>query len=192
MNLNIDYVNFNRGASGDGSVRGDGGLGGGLSLGLGGGEKGDKGEKNRKSEELNNNGEILYKTIVIPFYVCLIDMIIVNDLHIKVVDNTNQNQVIGEGKIRKYRLNGAPTDYNIFVEMDNENVYHIKKKGMMMQVKVGGDLYKVILNTLANMDVGRPGSRGSRGGGAATGARASGVDAKKKGWFSWFKCFSGE
>ena len=94
VNLNIDYVNFNKGASGGGGVRGDGGLGGGLSLGLGGGEKGEKGEKNRKSEELNNNGEILYKTIVIPFYVCLIDMIIVNDLHIKVVDNTNQNQVI--------------------------------------------------------------------------------------------------
>jgi hypothetical protein len=117
-------------------------------------------------------------------------MIIVNDLYIKVVDNTNQNQVIGEGKIRKYRLNGAPTDYNIFVEMDNENVYHIKKKGMMMQVKVGGDLYKVILNTLANMDVGRPGSRGSGGGdGGGDGGSAS---AKKKGWFSWVKCFSGD
>jgi hypothetical protein len=182
VNLNIDYVNFNRGG-------GDGGLGGKLSEGLGGGEKGEKGEKNRKSEEIINSGEIVYKTIVIPFYVCLIDMIIVNDLHIKVVDNTNQNQVIGEGKIRKYRLNGAPTDYNMFIEMDNENVYHIKKKGMMMQVKVGGDLYKVILNTLTNMDVGRPGSGGVRASGASG---ASGASAKKKGWFSWFKCFSGE
>ena len=180
VNLNIDYVNFNRG----GGVNGDEGLGGGLSLGLDGGEKG---EKNIKLGEKNNNGEIVYKTIVIPFYVCLIDMIIVNDLHIKVVDNTNQNQVIGEGKIRKYRLNGAPTDYNMFIEMENENVYHIKKKGIMMQVKVGGDLYKVILNTLANMDVGRPGSRGSGGGGDSGGG-----GAKKKGWFSWFKCFSGD
>ena len=174
VNLNIDYVNFNRGG-------GDGGLGGKLSEGLGEGEKGEKGEKNRKSEEINNNGEIVSKTIVIPFYVCLIDMIIMNDLHIKVVDNTNQNQVIGEGKIRKYRLNGAPTDYNMFVEMENENVYHIKKKGIMMQVKVGGELYKVIINTIVNMDVGRPGSSSSASGGS-----------RKKGWFSWFKCFSGD
>ena len=49
VSLNIDYVNFNRGGSGIG-VRGDGGLGGGLSLGLVGGEKGEKGEKNIKIE----------------------------------------------------------------------------------------------------------------------------------------------
>ena len=46
-NLNIDYRNFNQVG---GSMRADVGLGGGLSLGLVGVEKGEKGEKNRKSE----------------------------------------------------------------------------------------------------------------------------------------------
>ena len=81
-NLNIDYRNFNQVG---GSMRADGGLGGGLSLGLVGGEKGEKGEKNRKSEEINNNetnGEILYKTITIPFNIPIIDYVIENNLFI--------------------------------------------------------------------------------------------------------------
>jgi hypothetical protein len=208
VNLNIDYVNFNRG----GGVNGDDGLGGGLSLGLGGGEKGEKGEKNRKSGEINNNaqktnntintintnhGELVYKTIVMPFYIPLVDYVILNDFFIEIIDSLSNNQVLGEGKIRKYRLNGPPTNYDMFVETEKENVYHVKKRGIMMRVKVSGDQYKTIVKMLTSLN----------DGGVGVGVGSSSRDntdhnvhnvhnnnrnvliKKKTGFFSWLACF---
>ena len=204
VSLNIDYVNFNRGGSGIG-VRGDGGLGGGLSLGLVGGEKGEKGEKNTKSGEINNdthnqtNGEIIYKTITIPFNIPIIDYVIENKLFIEIIDNINKNELIGQGKIRKYRFNGLPTDYDIYVEMENEDVYHVKKRGIMMRVKISEDQYKVIVKMLTNINTensgngrgsasGRGGASGSGGG---QGASRNALIKKKKGFFSCFACLQG-
>jgi len=193
-NLNIDYMNFNRGGVGGGGMRGDGGLGGGLSLGLGGGEKGEKGEKNRKSGEINNdthnqtNGEIVYKTIILPFNIPIIDYVIENNFFIEIVDNINNNELLGKGKIKKYRFNGLPADYDIFVEMENENVYHVKKRGIMMRVKVGEDQYKVVVKMLTNLNIVKVGGGGS-GGGAARSNNA--LIKKKKGFFSCFACLQG-
>ena len=185
-NLNIDYRNFNRGG-------GDSGLGGGLSLGLGGGEKGEKGEKNRKSGEINNNetnGEVVYKTIIIPFNIPIIEYVIENKLFIEIVDNINKNEILGQGKIRKYRFNGLPTDYDIYVEMENEDVHHVKKRGIMMRVKIGEEQYKIIIELLKSINVVKTGGGGGGGGGAAS--SSSGVmNKKKKGFFSLFACFKG-
>jgi hypothetical protein len=186
-NLNIDYRNFNQGGGGVG-VGADGGLGGGLSLGLGGGEKGEKGEKNRKSGEINNNahnqtnGEILYKTIILPFNIPIIDYVIENDFFIEIIDNINNNELLGQGKMRKYRFNGLPTDYDIYVEMENENVYHVKKRGIMMRVKVGEEQYKVIVKMLTNLNIVKV-----SGGSGRSGRNA--LIKKKKGFFSCFACF---
>ena len=98
-------------------------------------------------------GEIVYKTIVIPFYVCLMDIIIFNDLFIEVVDNGSietKNKVLISGKIRKYRLNGVIKNYDIFIEMENEDVFHVKKRGIMMRVRVPEELRQLILNTMVN------------------------------------------
>ena len=181
-NLIIDYRNFNQVG---GSMRADGGLGGGLSLGLVGGEKG---EKNRKSEEINNNetnGEILYKTITIPFNIPIIDYVIENNLFIEIIDNINKNALLGQGKIRKYRFNGLPTDYDIFVEMENEDVYHVKKRGIMMRVKIKEDQYKIVVKMLTNINIEKIGGGGGNGGSASRNA----LIKKKKGFFSCFACF---
>jgi translation initiation factor 2 beta subunit (eIF-2beta)/eIF-5 len=98
-------------------------------------------------------GEIVYKTIVIPFYICLMDIIIFNDLFIEVVDNSSietKNKVLISGKIRKYRLNGVIKNYDIFIEMENEDVFHVKKRGIMMRVRVPEELRKLIINTMVN------------------------------------------
>jgi hypothetical protein len=188
-NLNIDYRNFNRG---EGNVQAGSGLGGGLSGSLGGGEKGEKGEKNRKSGEINNNadnqtnGEILYKTIILPFNIPIIDYVIENNLFIEIIDNINKNELLGQGKMRKYRFNGSPTDYDIYVEMENENVYHVKKRGIMMRVKVGEEQYKTIVKMLTNLNIVKI-SGGGAGGGAARSRNA--LIKKKKGFFSCFACF---
>jgi hypothetical protein len=190
VSLNVDYMNFNR----SGGAGGDRGLGGGLSGSLVGGEKGEKGEKNRKSGEINNNdeqnGEVVYKTIIIPFNIPIIDYVIENDFFIEIIDNINRNEILGKGKIRKYRFNGSPTDYDIYVEMENEDVHHVKKRGIMMRVKVGEEQYKTIVKMLTNLNIvkisGGSGGGGS-GGGAAHGSNA--LIKKKKGFFSWFACF---
>jgi hypothetical protein len=194
VSLNVDYMNFNRGGSGIG-VRGDGGLGGGLSLGLVGGEKG---EKNRKSGEINNdthnqtNGEVVYKTIIIPFNIPIIDYVIENNLFVEIIDNINKNELIGQGKIRKYRFNGLPTDYDIYVEMENEDVYHVKKRGIMMRVKISEDQYKIIVKMLTNINIEKTGgSGGSSGSGGAASSSSGVMNKKKKGFFSLFACFKG-
>jgi hypothetical protein len=98
-------------------------------------------------------GEVVYRTIVIPFYVCLMDIIIFNDLFIEVIDNGSvetKNKVLISGKIRKYRLNGSIKNYDIFIEMENEDVFHVKKRGILMRVRVSEELRKLIVNTMVN------------------------------------------
>ena len=34
--------------------------------------------------------------------------------------------------------------------MENENVYHVKKRGIMMRVRVSEDIRQLILNTMVN------------------------------------------
>ena len=98
-------------------------------------------------------GEVVFRTIVIPFYICLMDIIIMNDLFVEIVDNSSietKNKILGSGKIRKYRLNGAIKNYDIFVEMENEDVFHVKKRGIMMRVRVSEEIRQLILNTMVN------------------------------------------
>ena len=177
-NLNIDYTNFNQSG---GSFRGDGEAGGGLGDGSAGGEKGEKGEKNRKS------GEIIYKTIILPFNIPIIDYVLENNLFIEIVDNINNNQIIGQGKIRKYRFNGLSTDYDIFVEMENENVYHVKKRGIMMRIRIIEDEYKIIIDLLKSINIVKISGGGTGSGGEAH--RRNALNKKKKGFFSCFACF---
>ena len=125
-------------------------------------------------------------------------------MFIEIIDNINKNELIGQGKIRKYRFNGLPTDYDIYVEMENEDVYHVKKRGIMMRVKISEDQYKVIVKMLTNINTEMIGAgsgnsngngRGSASGsGGAAGGGGSGRNAlikKKKGFFSCFACLQG-
>ena len=199
VSLNVDYVDFNRsgGLGGGGSGNGCGDI-----EGLGEREKREKREKNDKSVENTNianianiTNELVYKTIVMPFYIPLVDYVISNELFIEIIDNSNKTHIIGEGKLRKYRLNGPPSKYDMFIETENENVYHIKKRGIMMRAKVSGDQYKTIVKMLTSSN------GGSAGVGAGISAGAIGHDdnnvhnhnnvvtKKKTGLFSWFACF---
>lgn len=143
------------------------------------------------------------KTIVIPFYCCLIDIIINNDIYVEIVDNGNietKNFVLANGKIRKYRVNGSIKDYNIYVEFENENVYHVQKRGIMMRVKVTDELRKLIINTMVNYvadggDVNTRKSSGGSGSGQVVGSSnsvAAGSNNKRgeRGWFRWLSCFT--
>jgi hypothetical protein len=221
-----NYIRFKDegGVGGGGSGVGGSGSGGGLggladNLALLGFEKHDE----RKSREIIGNsgdnksiiqnggiggegggdgvGEVVYKTIVIPFYYCLIDIVINNDLYVEIVDNGNaetKNIVLANGKIRKYRLNSAIKDYDIFVELENENVFRVNKRGIMMRVKVSEDVRRLIINTMVNFvadggDVDARWKSGSSGGGGVAAGRAgSGGDGGGKdrdGCLGWFSCF---
>jgi hypothetical protein len=219
-----NYIRFkDEGVVGGGSELGGNGRGRGLggladNLALLGFEKHDE----RKSREIIGNsgnnksiirnfdvgvvgdvgdvGEVVYKTIVIPFYYCLIDIVINNDLYVEIVDNGNietKNNVLASGKIRKYRLNSSIKDYDIFVELENEDVFRVNKRGIMMRVKVSEDVRRLIINTMVNFvadggDVvargksdgsgvyGRAGSGGSGGGG--------GSGKNKDGCLGWLSC----
>jgi hypothetical protein len=143
------------------------------------------------------------QTIVLPFYRCIIDIVILNDLHVDIVDNINtetKNKVLCSGKIRKYRFNGAIQNYDLFVEMMNENVFHVKRRGIMMRVNVSDDLRKLIINTMVNYvgeggDIIKETSVGGGMGGMgglvdgeyATGTKNKNKNKNKK--TSWFKCF---
>jgi hypothetical protein len=191
VSLNVDYVDFNR--SGE--------------LGLGGrevigerekGEKGEKGDKNKKSVEKTNNtnienniNEVVYKTIVMPFYIPLVDYAISNDLFIEIIDSLNKNQIIGEGKIRKYRLNGPPANYDMFIETEKENVYHVKKRGIMMRVKVSGDQYKVIVKMLTSLNGGGVGDTNANVQNQIIPTTHNVLVKKKTGFLNWFACFRG-
>lgn len=96
-----------------------------------------------------------FSIIVLPFYIPIIDLVIANGLHVEIVDHSNKdgankNNVICSGKIRKYRLNGVVKNYDIFVEIGNENIYHVKKRGIMMRVRVKDELRQVIIKTMVN------------------------------------------
>ena len=173
---NTNYIRFNDNgaAAGGGGLGGLGGLGDNLAFKRF--EKYDtreaqqKREINRNSDTVNGNqniytteniidnnrfipGEVVFRTIIIPFYICLIDIVVLNDLFIEIVDNSSietKNKILGSGKIRKYRLNGAIKHYDLFVEMENENVYHVKKRGIMMRVRVSEEIRQLILNTMVN------------------------------------------
>ena len=115
------------------------------------------GDNNSNNNNNNNEpfvaGEVVYRTIVIPFYICLMDIVILNDLFIEVVDNGSietKNKVLISGKLRKYRLNGGIKNYDIFIEMDNEDVFHVKKRGILMRVRVPEELRQLIINTMVN------------------------------------------
>jgi hypothetical protein len=116
---------------------------------------GDNNNNNNNKNSSNEPfvaGEVVYRTVVIPFYICLMDIVILNDLFIEVVDNGSietKNKVLISGKIRKYRLNGGIKNYDIFIEMGNEDVFHVKKRGIMMRVRVPEELRQLIINTRA-------------------------------------------
>jgi hypothetical protein len=144
--------------------------------------------------------------IIIPFHCCLMDIVINNDLCIEIVDNSNiemKNKVLASGKIRKYRLNGNIQDYDIFVEFENEDVYRVNKRGIMMKVTVSEEVRKLIINTMVNyvadgkdVDLRKSGSGGAA---AATVAAANasgraggagGAGERRRGWFGWLSCFT--
>ena len=150
----------------------------------------------------NISGEVVYKTIVIPFYYCLIDIVINNDLYVEIVDNGNaetKNIVLASGKIRKYRLNSAIKDYDIFVELENENVFRVNKRGIMMRIKVSEELRRLIINTMVNFvadggDVDARRNSGGSGGSVVAGRAGGGGDGggsgkDRGGCLGWFSCF---
>lgn len=134
------------------------------------------------------------QSIVLPFYRCIIDLVILNDLHVDIVDNMNteiKNKVLCSGKIRKYRFNGAIQNYDLFIEMMNENVFHVKKRGIMMRVNVSEELRQLIIHTMVNYvadggDVVKE-IKGKNDDGSATGYDI--IPKKKNKKTSWFKCF---
>ena len=79
--------------------------------------------RNQKGDDVSGiSDDTSSKPIVIPFYCCLIDIIINNDLYVEIVDNGNigtKNCILANGKIRKYRVNGYIKYYNIYVELEN-------------------------------------------------------------------------
>jgi len=146
---------------------------------------GDNNNNNNNNKNSSNEpfvaGEVVYRTVVIPFYICLMDIVILNDLFIEVVDNGSietKNKVLISGKLRKYRLNGGIKNYDIFIEMDNEDVFHVKKRGIMMRVRVSEDLRQLIINTMVNYvadgeDLDTKSKSKSRAGGSGAGAGTS-------------------
>ena len=136
------------------------------------------------------------------------DIVILNDLFIEVVDNGSietKNKVLISGKLRKYRLNGGIKNYDIFIEMDNEDVFHVKKRGILMRVRVPEELRQLIINTMVNYvadgeDIDSKSKSKSRAGSGASAAVAfssSPVDTwngvggggRGGGVFSCFGCF---
>ena len=170
---------------------------------------GDNNNKNINNEPFVA-GEVVYRTVVIPFYICLMDIVILNDLFIEVVDNGSietKNKVLISGKLRKYRLNGGIKNYDIFIEMDNEDVFHVKKRGILMRVRVSEDLRQLIINTMVNYVAdgeeldSKSKSKSRAGSGSGSGASASissspvdtwngvGGVGRGGGVFSCFGCF---
>ena len=154
--------------------------------------------------EVVSNCNDTHRPIIIPFQCCLIDIVINNDLYIEIVDNSNiemKNKVLASGKIRKYRLNGHIKDYDIFVELENEDVYRVNKRGIMMKVTVSEDVRKLIINTMVNyvadggdVDMRKSGSGGAvaNASGRAGGGGGGGSGGRKRGWFGWLSCFTSQ
>lgn len=108
--------------------------------------------------KMNNNdnfvdGQLSHRTIEIPFYVCLIDIIISKNIPIEIIDTSSaktKSEVLICGNIRKYRINKAINKYNIFIEMVNGTVFHVNKKEIMMRVHVSEKMRQVIFSTMNN------------------------------------------
>ena len=113
--------------------------------------------------------DIERQSIIVPFYIPILDIIISHNLHIDIVDHSvesteeNKSRVICGGNIRKYRVNGDVKDYNIIIEMENDSLYHVRKRGIMMRTNVGEDLRKHIIKTMVKY-VDEGGKNGARGG----------------------------
>lgn len=166
------------------------------------------GYTNNSNKNINNEpfvaGEVVYRTIVIPFYICLMDIVILNDLFIEVVDNGSietKNKVLISGKLRKYRLNGGIKNYDIFIEMDNEDVFHVKKRGILMRVRVPEELRQLIINTMVNYVAdgedldSKSKSRAGSGSGASASISSSPLNTRNSvgrsgGVLSCFGCFT--
>jgi len=146
------------------------------------------------------------QSIIVPFYIPILDTIIAHDLHVDIIDHSietiqeNRDRVICSGNIRKYRVNGDVKDYNIFIEMENNTVYHVEKRGIMMRTNVGEDLRKHIIKTMVKY-VDEGGKKGILGGETRetqeniekqNAVRMSkGIVVKpKKRWFQFMTCFS--
>jgi len=149
----------------------------------------------------DDNGDIVmngvvYKTTVVPFYYCIIDLVIINDIYVDIIDNTSdetKKTILASGKIRKYRVNGSKMDYNIYVEFANENVYHVNKRGIVMRMKVSQDMRKLIINTMVNfVGDGNKGGESAKSGFVESGRAGGGGGGRtgaKGGWFGCLSCF---
>lgn len=137
-------------------------------------------------------------SIILPFYPPIIDIVISKHLHVEIVDHSSGNEknkdaVICSGKLKKYRFNGHVRNYDIYVEFVNENVYHVKKRGIMMKTSVHDELRKHIIKTMVNYvadggDVDpKPSLLDGGCGGGSEGMIVKGKTKKK--WFSFLSCF---
>ena len=96
----------------------------------------------------------IIQIIIVPFYIPILDIIILHNLRVEIIDHSvessqeNRDRVICGGNIRKYRVNGDVKDYNIIIEMENDALYHVRKRGIMMRTIVGEDLRKHIIKTM--------------------------------------------
>ena len=162
---------------------------------------------------ININGE--RQSIVVPFCIPILDIIISNDISVDIVDHSilvgagtgtgtgddKKDHVFCSGRIRKYSLNGSVKDYDFLIEMENDIVYHVKKRGIMMRISVREDLRKHIIKTMVKyVDDGRS-SHGSESAASVAAAApapapapapaAADVTTKpKKKWFAFLACFS--
>ena len=153
---------------------------------------------NNKKSFPNSIRQDEFSVIVLPFYIPVIDLVIANGLHVEIVDHSSKgdvdkNNVICSGKIRKYRINGVVKNYDMFVEIGNENIYHVKKRGIMMRVRVKDELRQIIVKTMVNYvaDGGEIHTKNNSLenisiGGGVSGGVSGGV---KKRTFSFFGCF---
>jgi len=158
--------------------------------------------RNSTNHSLNDNEE--RHPIVLPFYIPIIDIIISNDLMIDIVDHSvrvgvdTKECIICTGKIRKYRVLGDVKDCNFIIEMENDIVYHVKKKGIMMRTSVRDDLRRHIIKIMVNFIEGGNLDRresidniirdNNNNNGGICGNTVI-VKPKKK-WFHKFACFS--
>jgi hypothetical protein len=141
------------------------------------------------------------QSIVVPFYIPILDIIISHDLRVDIVDHSvesteeNKSRVICGGNIRKYRVNGDVKDYNIIIEMENDALYHVRKRGIMMRTNVGEELRKHIIKTMvkyADVDQGEKSIRDGDNIEKQNAVRQSkGMVVKpKKRWFQFMACFT--
>jgi hypothetical protein len=141
------------------------------------------------------------QSIIVPFYIPILDIIISHNLRVEIIDHSvestqeSRDRVICSGKIRKYRVNGDVKDYNIIIEMENDALYHVRKRGIMMRTNVGEELRKHIIKTMvkyADVDQGEKSIRDGDNIEKQNVARVSkGVVVKpKKRWFQFMACFT--